>query len=45
LPSGYYSAAVLGAIRTGGGCFSVTIPLDRKIRAAIASIPEDAWTP
>jgi hypothetical protein len=36
---------VLGAIRSGDACFSVTVPLDRKVRAAIASIPEPAWTP
>ena len=34
-----------GAIRRGGARFSVTVPVDRKIRAAIAAIPEDAWTP
>jgi hypothetical protein len=45
IDSAYYSAAVLGAIRAAGACFSVTVPLHRKIRAAIASIPEDAWTP
>jgi hypothetical protein len=28
-----------------GACFSVTVPLHRKIRTAIASIPEDALTP
>ncbi len=41
----YYSAAVLQAIRRGGARFSVTVPMDRKIRAAIAAISEDAWTP
>ena len=45
IDSAYYSAAVLGAIRAGGACFSVTVPLHRKVRAAIASIPEDDWTP
>jgi hypothetical protein len=45
IDSAYYSAAVLGAIRGGGACFSVTAPVNRKIRAAIASIPEGAWTP
>ena len=43
--SAYYSAAVLGAIRRGGACFSVTVRMDPKIRAAIAAIPGDAWTP
>jgi DDE family transposase len=45
IDSAYYSAAVLGAIRAGGARFSVTAPLHRKIRAAIASIPEGDWTP
>ena len=45
IDSAYYSAAVLGAIRRGGACFSVTVRMDPKIRAAIAAIREDAWTP
>jgi hypothetical protein len=45
IDSAYYSAAVLGAIRAGGAFFSVTVPLHRKVRAAIASIPEGSWTP
>jgi Transposase DDE domain group 1 len=45
IDSAYYSAAVLGAIRRGGACFSVTVRTDPKIRAAIAAIGEDAWTP
>jgi hypothetical protein len=36
---------VLGAIRAGGACFSVTVRMDPKIRAAIAAIPRPAWTP
>jgi hypothetical protein len=36
---------VLGAIRAGGAFFSVTVPLHRKVRAAIASIPEGSWAP
>jgi hypothetical protein len=44
IDSAYYSAAVLNAIRRGGACFSVTVPMHRKVRAAIASISEDAWT-
>jgi hypothetical protein len=43
--SAYYSAAVLGTIRAAGACFSVTVRMDPKIRAAIAAIPGDAWTP
>jgi hypothetical protein len=45
IDSAYYSAAVLGAIRAGGAFFSVTARMDRKVRATIASIGEDAWTP
>jgi hypothetical protein len=45
IDSAYYSAAVLAAIRAGGAHFSVTVPADRKVRAAIAAISEDAWTP
>jgi hypothetical protein len=45
IDSAYYSAKVLGAIRAAGACFSVTVRMDRKIRAAIASISESAWTP
>ena len=45
IDSAYYSAAVLGAIRRGGARFSVTVRMDPKIRAAIAAIREDAWTP
>jgi hypothetical protein len=41
----YYSAAVPGAIRATGACFSVTVRMDPKIRAAIAAIPRAAWTP
>ncbi len=45
IDSAYYSAAVLGAIRAGGAFFSVTARMDRKVRGAIDSIPEGAWTP
>jgi hypothetical protein len=45
IDSAYHSASVLGAIRRAGACFSVTVPLRRNIRAAIGSIPEDAWIP
>ena len=43
--SAYYNAAVIGAIRRGGARFSVTVPANASIRAAIAAIPGDAWTP
>jgi hypothetical protein len=44
IDSAYHNAAVLGAIRRAGAYFSVTVPLRRDIRAAIAAIPGDAWT-
>jgi hypothetical protein len=45
LDSGFYGAAVTGAIRRNGARFSVTVPMNSSIRAAIAGIGEDAWTP
>jgi hypothetical protein len=38
------NAAVIGAIRAHGARFSVTVPVNSSIRAAIAAIPEGAWT-
>jgi Transposase DDE domain group 1 len=45
LDSAFYNAAVIGAIRRGGARFSVTAPANASIRAAIAAMPDDAWTP
>jgi len=45
MDSAFYNAAVLGAIRSRGARFSVTVPMNTSIRAAIAAIPSDAWTP
>ena len=45
LDSAFYNAAVIGAIRRGGARFSVTVPMNSSIRAAIAAIGEDAWIP
>jgi hypothetical protein len=42
--SSYYSAAFCGAVRQGGARFSVTVNMDTKVAAAIAAIPEQAWT-
>jgi Transposase DDE domain group 1 len=42
--SSYYSAAFCGAVRRAGARFSVTVNTGPKIAAAIAAIPEDAWT-
>ena len=43
--SAFYSRAVLGTAVKLGVEFSVTARQDKKIRAAIDAIPEDAWTP
>jgi Transposase DDE domain group 1 len=43
--SAFYSRAVLGTARKFGVRFSITARQDKKIRAAIASIPESAWVP
>jgi DDE family transposase len=45
LDSAYYNGAVTGAIRRAGARFSITVPMNASIRAAIAAIPGDAWTP
>ena len=42
LDSAFYNAAVIGAIRRASARFSVTVPANASIRAAIAAIPEDA---
>jgi hypothetical protein len=44
LDSAYYNAAVIGAVRGQGARFSVTVPMNASIRAAIAAIGDDAWT-
>jgi len=44
LDSAFYNAAVTGAVRRAGARFSVTVPMNASIRAAIAAIGEDAWT-
>jgi Transposase DDE domain group 1 len=45
MDSAFYNAAVLGAVRCGGARFSVTVPMNSSIRAAIAAIAEESWTP
>jgi hypothetical protein len=45
MDSAFYNAAVTGAVRRQGARFSVTVPMNASIRAAIAAIGEDAWTP
>jgi hypothetical protein len=44
LDSAFYNASVIGAVRRAGARFSVTVPMNASIRAAIAAIGEDAWT-
>ena len=44
MDSAYYAAAVIAAVRRNGARFSVTAPVTAAIRAAIAGIPDDAWT-
>jgi hypothetical protein len=43
--SGFYNHKVVNACRRVGMHFSITVRLSPKLRAVIASIPADAWTP
>jgi hypothetical protein len=43
--SAFYNSAVIGTVIRHGAHFSVTAPVNSSVRAAIAAIPEDAWTP
>jgi hypothetical protein len=45
MDSAYYAAKVIAAIWVAGAFFSVTVRMDAKVRAAIAAIGQDAWTP
>ena len=45
MDSACYAAAVIAAVRRNGARFSVTAPANASIRAAIAAIPDQAWTP
>jgi hypothetical protein len=45
MDSAYYSGKVIAACRRAAARFSVTVPMDTKVRAAIAAIGGDAWTP
>jgi hypothetical protein len=42
--SAYYGRDVIAAARRGRVCFSITARKDRAVVAAIAAIPDDAWT-
>jgi hypothetical protein len=44
MDSAYYGRDAVHAAITGGAAVSVTVRLDPAVKAAIASIPEDAWT-
>lgn len=41
----YYGAAVVTAARRAGADVSITVRLDRRVKDAIAAIPDDAWQP
>src|SRR3954453_18733240 len=43
--SAFYGPATVGAAIRGGADVSVTVRMDPKVRAAIATIDDDAWTP
>ena len=43
--SAFYGSATVRAAIKGGADVSVTVRLDPKVKAAIAAIGEDAWTP
>jgi hypothetical protein len=43
--SAFYGSATVGAVLRGGADASVTVRLDPRVKTAIASIPDDAWTP
>jgi hypothetical protein len=45
MDSAFYGSPAVLAARRAGACFSVTVRMDPKVSAAIAAIPEDAWTP
>jgi hypothetical protein len=45
MDSAFYGSPACSAARRAGACFSVTVRLDPKVRAAIAAIGEQAWTP
>jgi Transposase DDE domain group 1 len=43
--SAFFSAKPVTAIRAAGACYSITVADTKTIRAAIATVPETAWTP
>lgn len=42
--SAYYTAKVIATARRAGARFSITVPITRGVRTAIAAIADDAWT-
>src|SRR5699024_11778121 len=42
--SAFYSAKVAKAVLAAGADYSVTVPLNSVVTAAVADIPADAWT-
>jgi Transposase DDE domain group 1 len=45
MDSAFYGAPAVRAARRAGAFFSVTVRPDCRVRAAIAAISDDAWTP
>jgi len=43
--SAFYGSDMVNAALRGGADVSVTVRLDKRVRAAIATIDQDAWTP
>jgi hypothetical protein len=43
--SGFYHHQVVQACRKAGATYSITVKVTKAVRAVIAAIPEDAWTP
>jgi hypothetical protein len=44
LDSAFCTSAVISTIRRKGALFSVTVPMNSSVRAAVARIPDGAWT-
>jgi len=45
LDSGFYNSPVVRAVLKAGAFFSVTVAMNSHVKAAISTIPENAWTP
>jgi hypothetical protein len=43
--SGFHNSRVARTAIRHGACFSITVQMNEHVRAAIAAIPDDAWTP